>query len=64
MNSRNYFFLTSILFGIIFLVHLLRIFSDWSAQIENFAVPMWFSYVALVVMGYLSYESFRHWHRA
>ena len=62
-NSKIYFFVVCVVFGLVFLVHVLRIFSGWSAQVENFAVPMWFSYIALVIMGYLSYESFKHWRR-
>ena len=63
MNSRNYFFAVCLVTGLIFLVHLIRILSKWNAQVESFVVPMWFSWIALIVMGYLSYDSFRHWRK-
>ncbi len=61
MKSKNYFFINCIIFGLIFLVHVLRVLNNWNARVENFVVPMWFSWVALIVMGYLSFEAFKHW---
>ena len=64
MDSKNYFFVLCVVSGVIFLAHLLRLLSGWTVRIENFSVPIWWSGVALVIMGYLSYESFRHWRSA
>ncbi len=61
MKSKNYFFITCVIFGLIFLIHVLRALNDWNAQVENFIVPMWFSWIALIVMGYLSFEAFKRW---
>lgn len=49
------------MFGFIFLIHILRVLNGWNAQVENFVVPMWFSWIALISMGYLSFEAFKHW---
>ncbi len=61
MKPKNYFFITCVIFGITFLVHVLRVFNSWNVEVEDFTAPMWFSWIALIVMGYLSFESFRHW---
>src|SRR5438477_309458 len=52
--------ITAALFLIIALLHLLRIGFGWPAEIGGLSIPMWASWLALVVTGALAYVGFRH----
>lgn len=59
MNKDQSLKLASIIFGLIALLHLLRSIFRWQALIENFIVPIYFSYIAFVVAGFLSWWMYR-----
>jgi len=54
MNQKTFVLLAGVIFAIVALAHLLRIFMDWPIVIDNWTVPMWLSWIALVVAGDLS----------
>ena len=58
MDHKNYATCTAVIFLIIFVLHGLRLFLGWDAVLGGWAVPMWVSWIALVVTGYLSYTGF------
>jgi|TARA_Y100000310_G_scaffold32022_1_gene30386 hypothetical protein len=59
MEKKNLFLLSAVVFGIVSLTHLLRIVMDWSIVVNGLnAVPMWLSWFAFVLTGYLSYSFF------
>jgi|TARA_Y100000310_G_scaffold342045_2_gene443497 hypothetical protein len=52
-----------VLLAIIVLVsilHLVRAFMGWTFIIEGFVIPIWLSYLAFIVLGFLSYKLFTH----
>ena len=51
---RAYLRISSIVFGLIALGHLLRLLRQWPADIAGQSVPTWASAVALVLTGALS----------
>ena len=55
MDKNTALSLASAAFGLIALLHLLRSIFGWQASIDDFNVPVWLSYVAVVVAGYLSW---------
>ena len=59
MGQRTYNTLTAALFLIIAVAHLLRIIFGWPAQIGGLDIPVWVSWLALVVAGALAYFGFR-----
>jgi hypothetical protein len=59
VNQRTYNAVTAVLFLIVALLHLLRIVFGWSAVIGGLAIPIWASWLALVVTGALAYFGFR-----
>lgn len=59
MTKTTFLMVTSIIFLIIGVIHVLRIFGGWDAQIGSFIVPMWASYLAAIVSLFLSYQAFR-----
>ena len=59
MEKKNLFLLSAVVFGIVSLTHLLRIVKGWEIQVGGIdAVPMWISWFAFVLTGYLSYSFF------
>jgi hypothetical protein len=55
MDQKTFVMLAGIIFAIVALGHLLRILMGWPVVIDNWTVPMWLSWIALVVAGCLSY---------
>lgn len=59
MNHKTYSQLTGAIFIIIALLHLGRIIWGWSAVIGGWTVPLWASWIALVVGAYLGWQGLR-----
>ena len=55
MSQRTFTIIASVIFGVVALFHVLRIFFGWPAVIGGWMVPMWLSWIGLVVAGGLSY---------
>ena len=55
MSEKTFVAIAATIFGLVALLHLLRLVMGWSIAIETWAVPMWFSWIGLVVAGALSY---------
>ena len=55
MNQKTFTILASVIFALVALFHVLRIFLGWPAVIGGWTVPMWLSWIGLVVAGGLSY---------
>lgn len=60
MPLRIYTLLSAIIFLIVFALHLLRLIFGWPLRIDWFEVPMWPSWIAMIVAAYLSAVGFRH----
>ena len=59
MSQRSFSLVAAAIFSCIALLHLLRIVFGWEAMVGAWIVPTWFSWVALPVAVYLTYEGFR-----
>ena len=59
MNPKTFSLTAGVVFALVALGHILRVIfaSEWTMQ--GRAVPMWASWVAIVIAGYLAYEGFR-----
>jgi hypothetical protein len=51
---RAYLQISAALFGVIALAHLLRLFRHWPIDFAGHIVPMWASWLGLVLAGGLS----------
>ena len=51
--------LAGIIFTLVALFHLVRIYMDWSVMIADWSVPKWVSWVGLIVAGGLAIFGFR-----
>jgi Mn2+/Fe2+ NRAMP family transporter len=56
--QRIYVAVSGLIFDLVFLLHVLRIIFGWRAEIGEFEVPMWISWVSLVVVGYLAVSAY------
>ncbi len=59
MSTKTYATITGIIFLIVALAHLVRLFGGLEVRVDGWDVPKWGSLVAAIVAGYLSYAGFR-----
>jgi hypothetical protein len=55
MDRKTFTLLAGVIFAIVALLHLLRIYMAWPIVIGDWTVPMWVSWIALIVASGLSY---------
>ena len=56
---KQYVLVSTLVFAIVAIVQLLRVLNQWDVQIGPYAVPLAFSWVAMVVAAALSVWGFR-----
>jgi len=56
---RRYVQITGFVFGVMALVHVVRLILDWPAQVAGWVVPIWVSWAAIVIAGALCLWAFR-----
>jgi hypothetical protein len=55
MDHKTFTIVAGAIFAVVALLHVLRILMGWPAVIGGWEVPMWVSWIALVVAGGMSY---------
>ena len=55
MDQKTFTLFAGVIFAIVALLHLLRIYMGWPVVVGDWTVPMWVSWIALVVVSSLSY---------
>ena len=56
MKIKDYSSVTAVIFTLIAILHALRLYSGWAAEIGGWAVPLWVSWVAVIVAIYLAWQ--------
>ena len=51
MKMKNYLIVSTLLFTLIGIIHLIRFTLGWQAEIGTWMVPLWASLLAVVVCG-------------
>ena len=59
MDQHTYNIVTAALFLIVAVLHLLRVILGWPARIGGFDIPLWASWLGILVAGGLAYCGFR-----
>lgn len=59
MSQKSYYYVTGGVFLIIAVLHLLRIVNSWPVNIADFAVPIWLSWLGVLLAGVLAYYGLR-----
>jgi len=58
MTQKTFTQTAGVIFTIVTVLHLLRLLLGWEAVIGGWDVPVWFSWLALALSGFLSYTAF------
>jgi len=59
MGHKEYCAISGVLFALVACAHLLRIVGGMSVQVDDYAVPMFASWIGFVVPGVLAVWAFR-----
>lgn len=59
MGHKNYYVVSGILFALVAGAHLLRILNGMTVQVDDYLVPMFFSWVGFVVPAALAFWALR-----
>lgn len=59
MKMQTYHVVSGLIFLLVAILHLVHIVRGGEAQIGGFIVPMWASWVAVVVGAFLAFTAFR-----
>jgi hypothetical protein len=59
MTEKTFVTIATVIFALVAVLHLLRLVIGWSVIIDTWTVPMWVSWLGLVVAGGLSYYGAR-----
>jgi hypothetical protein len=56
MNHKTYYQIVSVIFAVVAVGHALRLVYGWDANIGGVDIPLWVSWFAIAIAGYLSYR--------
>ena len=59
MGYKKYCLVSGIVFSLVALAHLLRIVDAMTIQVGDYAVPMWVSWIGLIVTAGLAFWAFQ-----
>ena len=59
MDKNKLLFTASAIFGVIALAHLLRAVLGWQIIVESFEIPVYFSYIAFIILGFLAWIMYK-----
>jgi hypothetical protein len=59
MDQKTFSIVAGLVFAVVALLHLVRIYMDWRVVIGDWSVPMWVSWVAFVIAGGLAFFGLR-----
>ncbi|HOO90500.1 MAG TPA: hypothetical protein PLA74_06720 [Syntrophales bacterium] len=57
-NHHIYLLISGVIFGLVAIMHLLRIINAWSFQMGPFHIPMWMSYGGIIIPAVLCVWAF------
>ena len=58
MNQKTFASTAGVVFSLVAVLHALRLLLGWDAVIGGWHAPLWLSWLALAVAGYLAYTAF------
>ena len=59
MNIKTFSLVAGVVFGVVAVIQILRVVMGWEVMIGGWSVPMWFSWIAIAVAGFLSVTGLR-----
>ena len=64
MSKKAYYLSVSVIFAIIAVLHLARALYGWEAVIGGVSIPVWVSWAAVVIAGYLAVRGWQFAHKS
>ena len=61
--ERTYLLILGVLFTVVAIVHLLRVFSGANLVLLGWSAPLWLSWLGTIITSYLAYASFHFFRR-
>ena len=58
-NIKSVLLINIIIFSLVLILHLIRSVMNLNAQIGNFNIPVWASYVAIIISAYIIYINYK-----
>ncbi len=58
LSLKSYLQITGLIFAVVGLVHLIRLFQGWTVVINEWTVPMWVSIFGVLIPWCLAYHAF------
>jgi len=58
-DEKRYFTATLVLFILVVAVHLTRIINGWDFSIGNALIPIWVSWIAVILLAILLYHNYK-----
>jgi hypothetical protein len=55
MNPKTFSIAAGVIFAVVALFHLVRIYMGWPVIIGDWSVPMWLSWIGLIIAGGLAF---------
>jgi hypothetical protein len=59
MDQKTFSVVAGVVFAVVAVLHLLRIYMNWPVVIADWSVPIWVSWVGLVIAGGLAFFGLR-----
>ena len=57
LSTKTYFQISGIIFFIVGLLHLLRLFTGWTVILAGFVIPLWVSILGVLLAWCLAYSA-------
>ena len=59
MSQKTFSLVAGLTFLLVAAIHVLRLALEWRVDLAGWAIPMWVSWVAIPVAGFLAFEGLR-----
>ena len=59
MGEKNYFIVATLVFGFAGLLHLVRVLKGWDIIFGGVNIPMWISWILVVITGVMCYQGIK-----
>ena len=59
MNQKTFSLVAGLIFFVMTLAHIVRLAMDWHVVVAGWMIPVWVSWIALPIAGFLAFEGLR-----
>ena len=59
MSQKTFSLVAGLIFFVVAVLHILRLVIGWHAVLAGWTIPMWVSWIALPIAGFLAFEGLR-----